>query len=418
VSQSRRSNQVFGRRNEPHTIIIAHGDHVRHFTVKPWLLTAVATVAVCFSVGYMMATSYLVFRDDLIGASIARQARMQHAYEDRISALRSQVDRIISRQLLDQQLMEEKVAQLMQRQGALIDRQSKLGPLLERANALGEDASTLPSALPVPTERPDKQARASALDTMTTASIAAVAAGTGTGYHAADQADLTFHEITQSLRTIETEQIAKLQRLVSDAQNTGDAVVAALEDADIAIDASAETGTGGPFIPADASFETAFEVTVGELDAALSRLDQIRGQLSKLPLQSPVAVPSVSSGFGYRKDPLLGSRAFHSGVDFRGPTGTAVLAVAEGRVISSGWNGGYGKMVELQHPDGLTTRYAHLNDIAVSEGQSVEIGDKIGEIGSTGRSTGPHLHYEIRKRDEALDPAVFLKTGRRIASMM
>ena len=99
------NNRMVAKRSEPHTIIIAQGNSVRHFTVKPWVMATVGTVAIAFATGYLMATSYLVFRDDLIGASIARQARMQHSYEDRISALRSQVDRIISRQLLDQELM-------------------------------------------------------------------------------------------------------------------------------------------------------------------------------------------------------------------------------------------------------------------------------------------------------------------------
>jgi hypothetical protein len=100
------------------------------------------------AIGYLAATTYLVLRDDLIGASMARQARMQHAYEDRIAALRSQVDRVTSRQLLDQQLMEEKVAELIARQDALSNRHVKLGPLLDRAGVKSD-------AIPVPASKPE-----------------------------------------------------------------------------------------------------------------------------------------------------------------------------------------------------------------------------------------------------------------------
>lgn len=127
---------VFGRRKEPHTVIIARGDEIRHFTVRPWMIACLGSVVAAVVVGYLLATSYLVFRDDLIGATTARQARMQQAYEDRISALRAQVDRITSRQLLDQQLMETKVGELLARQTQLSQRHGRLGPILERAETL------------------------------------------------------------------------------------------------------------------------------------------------------------------------------------------------------------------------------------------------------------------------------------------
>ena len=110
---------VFGRRREPHTVIIARGNEIRHFTIRPWLAAFLGSALAAIAIGYLLATSYLVLRDDLIGAATARQARMQQAYEDRISALRAQVDRITSRQLLDQQLMETKVGELLERQAQL-----------------------------------------------------------------------------------------------------------------------------------------------------------------------------------------------------------------------------------------------------------------------------------------------------------
>jgi murein DD-endopeptidase MepM/ murein hydrolase activator NlpD len=396
VSRASGNSGIFGKRSEPHMIIIAQGDRIRHYTVKPW----------------MMATSYLVFRDDLIGASIARQARMQHSYEDRISALRSQVDRIISRQLLDQELMEQKVAQLMDRQNSLFERNSKLGSLLDRA-----DGAKIEDGAPLPTKRPDSSKSASLLDPFKTGTVGS----TGTGYKAADLADEAFMSISGSLKNIETNQINRLQGLIVEANETGNKIVQTLEDAGLAMDAKPSTeGTGGPFIPADATgnFDQAFDETVSQLDTALSRLDTIRTEATGYPIRTPVPGQQVSSSFGYRTDPLLGTKAFHSGMDFRAPTGLAVKASAAGTVIHAGPSGGYGNLVEIKHVSGWTSRYGHLSQIMVQEGDTVQAGQTVGAVGSTGRSTGPHLHFEVRKDDTAHDPAPFLRTGRKVADLL
>ncbi len=412
MAQASGNHGIFGKRSEPHTIIIAQGDRIRHFTVKPWIMAAAGTVAVAFAAGYLMATSYLVFRDDLIGASIARQARMQHSYEDRISALRSQVDRIISRQLLDQELMEQKVAQLMDRQNALFDRNSKLGPLLERA-----DGAKIDDSVPTPTQRPDGNKSASLLDTF----ITGATGKSGTGYKAADLADEAFMSISGSLKSIENTQLNRLQGLIIEANETGNKIVTTLEDAGLSMDIkSSKEGTGGPFIPADenTNFDQAFDETVTKLDDALSRLDTIRTEATGYPLMTPLPGQQVTSSFGYRTDPLLGTKAFHSGMDFRGPTGLAVKASAAGIVIHAGISGGYGNMIEIKHASGWTSRYGHLSQIRVQEGDTVKAGDTIGAVGSTGRSTGPHLHFEVRKEDNAHDPAPFLRTGRKVANLL
>ena len=122
---------VFGKRKEPHTIIIAQGDRISHFTIRPWMAALGASVLAAIAIGYLLATSYLMLRDDIFNAAIARQARMQHAYEDRIASLRSQVDRITSYRLLDQQIMETKVTELLNRQSVLASRNGQLAPLLE-----------------------------------------------------------------------------------------------------------------------------------------------------------------------------------------------------------------------------------------------------------------------------------------------
>jgi murein DD-endopeptidase MepM/ murein hydrolase activator NlpD len=116
-----------------------------------------------------------------------------------------------------------------------------------------------------------------------------------------------------------------------------------------------------------------------------------------------------------RVDPFVHAPAMHTGLDFRGTTGDPIRATAAGTVTQAGWSGGYGKMVEVDHGNGLSTRYGHLSAIDVVVGQKVQIGQTVGRLGSTGRSTGPHLHYETRVDGDAVDPQKFLRAGLRLS---
>jgi murein DD-endopeptidase MepM/ murein hydrolase activator NlpD len=128
---------------------------------------------------------------------------------------------------------------------------------------------------------------------------------------------------------------------------------------------------------------------------------------------TPLGYPhynSHASGFGYRSNPFsTGASEFHAGVDIKGNTGDAVKSTANGTVITAGWNQGYGKCVIIAHANHYKTIYGHLSEIKVTTGQRVKANDLIGKVGSTGRSTGPHLHYEVRQNDKPLNPLLFLK---------
>lgn len=398
-------------------VIIARGDDIRHFTVRPWAATLVASAVAAVAIGYLLATSYLVLRDDLIGAAAARQARMQHAYEDRISSLRAQVDRITSRQLLDQQIVESKVSELLARQNQLTQRQGKIGPILERANALG---AGLPGSAPLPVAKPE--IRADAGEPALRASNTGFAAlwrqrGEIAAPTTADQADRLFVAINQSLRAIEAQQMDGLGTLAENAFRTADEITDALQAAGLPVELdSSDEAVGGPLLPVDAGH--AFEVRVRELDEALEKLDAARSMAKVMPIHNPVPGKSVSSSFGVRRDPIIRRPAMHAGIDFRAPTGTAIRSAGAGTIMKAGWNGGYGRMVEIDHGNGLTTRYAHMSRIKVSEGQKVETGDIVGEVGNSGRSTGPHLHYEVRRNGNALDPLRFLKAGKMVQQLL
>ncbi len=177
-------------------------------------------------------------------------------------------------------------------------------------------------------------------------------------------------------------------------------------------------GMGGPLEPAGEASAGPFEAAVDRLDAALGRFDAARAVAAGVPLANPLPGRRISSRFGVREDPLIGRRAMHSGLDFSGPRGTAIQATADGTVVRAGRNGGYGRMVELQHDNGLTTRYGHMSRIEVTPGQRVERGQIIGRVGSTGRSTGPHLHYEVRRKGTALNPIQFINAGQEVTDLL
>lgn len=136
--------------------------------------------------------------------------------------------------------------------------------------------------------------------------------------------------------------------------------------------------------------------------AAMNQRDKIRHIPAVMPIN--VSDYTMSSGYGYRVDPVYGTSAFHAGLDFAAPTGTSVYATADGVVAEAERTGGYGNKIDIDHGYNYVTRYAHLSRIDVMPGQSVKRGDKIGEVGSTGKSTGPHLHYEVRFKDEPQNP--------------
>jgi murein DD-endopeptidase MepM/ murein hydrolase activator NlpD len=176
-------------------------------------------------------------------------------------------------------------------------------------------------------------------------------------------------------------------------------------------------GVGGPFVSVKQGAGNAFERQLYRIKLARAQIERINRTLTTVPLRKPLAgEPESSSGYGVRVDPFLGVPAMHTGHDFRAAAGDRVLATAAGTVVSAGWNGGYGKMVEVRHGNGFSTRYAHLSEIEVSVGQKVAVGDMVGRVGSTGRSTGPHLHYETRIEGESVDPQKFLRAGVRLGS--
>jgi murein DD-endopeptidase MepM/ murein hydrolase activator NlpD len=178
----------------------------------------------------------------------------------------------------------------------------------------------------------------------------------------------------------------------------------------------AEMGQGGPLQVAgpgpEAPGDKLAQLTPDPMQNDLQRLAALQKLARTLPLSSPLDHFYLTSGYGKRRDPFTRQLAFHAGLDFGAALGSKVLATAPGHVIHAGSAGPYGNMVEIDHGMGIITRYGHLKSVTVKEGDEVRFRQAIGVIGSTGRSTALHLHYEIRIDDTAYDPARFLHAGR------
>jgi murein DD-endopeptidase MepM/ murein hydrolase activator NlpD len=374
---------------------------------------------------YFGATIYLIYRDDFFEAAMARQAELQDLYENRIALLRSEVDRVTSRHLVETQSLEEQVEILLEQQDVLARRQALLDGLIAKARA--EGITTAAAAMPLPIPKPERQARSSGaprspmayapsetsrIDASTGLILQPAAAHSSPPPAGRQQVPPVLRSLRSSMQDAEQRQEEALDLLGAATRQEVNRLSGMMSRLGVrpprapqTPEAPASTGLGGPFVPAEAGF----------LDDALSvsgdilHLSRIRAAAQLLPLGSPIRDAAVTSNFGYRMDPFLNRPAMHAGIDLRADGGTEVRATAAGEVIFAGWNGGYGRMVEIEHAHGLVTRFAHLSAVKVQEGEQVKAGTVVGLVGSTGRSTGPHLHYETRRDGRAVDPTVFLQ---------
>jgi murein DD-endopeptidase MepM/ murein hydrolase activator NlpD len=375
-----------------------------------------------------VTATYFAFRDDVLTRLLGRQAQMQYAYEDRIADLRSQVDKLASRQLLDQEQIESKLEQIARRQATLESRSSALSSIAD-GTATGSIKTPrpgapvlLPQALPKPSPindtvilvpPPEREARLESRTPFNSIRLAAAPASAGIeGGLARLQLSLDRYEAHQvkTLNTLEESYDVKVRRMRGILADLG-------LDLNKIAPSLPPRATGGPFVPATGNIST-FERQVYRVKSVRGQVERLTRTLSAVPIRKPMTGElEWTSGFGMRQDPFVRGPAMHTGLDIRADTGEPARATAAGTVTIAGWNGGYGKMVEVDHGNGFATRYAHLSAIDVEVGQTIRIGQIVGRVGSTGRSTGPHLHYETRVEGDAVDPQKFLRAGVRLGGV-
>ena len=427
----------------------------RRLVVDARLSLAAGLVMLLVGSWALVATGYILFRDEVLSGLVGRQRDMQYAYEDRIAALRVTIDRLTSRQVLDQDSFEGKMQELVSRQAQLETRQAIVaslaqlaeqlphapsppvspprqvpqpaaGPLAGAARAQGGPVPDAASAYaPVAKPQPDPiTLRGSAPSPTAGAGGEAARSRTSAAPMLEDEtlrgapAEQRIKGADIKLLRLETQQLATLTAFEARARHVESRYRGVL--AELGLDRGRFTAAesrpqGGPYVPVKVDPNGGpFESLVYRLQTTLVEADRLRRTVEVLPLRKPLRGDAdTTSGFGYRVDPFTRGMAMHTGIDFKDEFGASVRATAGGTVSTAEWTGGYGNMVEIDHGHGLATRYAHLSALSVAEGQRVEAGAIVGRLGSTGRSTGPHLHYEMRVDGDAVDPLRWLRAGMR-----
>ena len=376
------------------SIGVSRGDRDRRFAIGHRAALATFAILIAMAAWGLAAGFYVFFHDDLLASLMARQANMQYSYEDQIAVLHTEVDRESSRNLIDQRTIETALHDLAARAARLEARASAIDKVVDDG-ASGQRSAPASSAIPG--------------DEPTTLQGRSIAG---------DRVELETGPISRQLAQVEARQVETLTHIREPLLRKTERLASALAQVGLLNKSGGgrqSEGTGGPFVPLQGSADD-FDVQIALVNSAIQQRDQLASLVDHAPLRKPLkGALEVTSPFGARLDPFLGRPAMHTGIDLMQHAGDAVYATGSGTVTIAAYNGGYGDMVEIDHGNGLVTRYAHLSSIEVALHQHVSAGSVIGRVGATGRATGPHLHYETRINGQPVDPTRFLNAAMRLA---
>ena len=378
---------------------------------------------------------YFALHDTLVRAALAHAAETETNYADRLQEARGRLEAAESRRLIEGKALDDRLKALVAREARLEEREQVLAGLAAAARVAAKPETKRDALSAIDAASPKAETpKASASDLGARAYAPDAGLGPPAEHVSFSTPAVDFEPVAalgprarvdraaKSLDAIETGQTATAAAIGASAARASareaSAVVEAGLDPAKLSPPKPGPGVGGPFIPLDPGPRaSAFDRAAARAAAEVAAGERLRLLMPFLPFGKPLVGESpVSSPFGYRIDPFLGRPALHPGVDLLQPYGAEVRAAGAGRVVHAGPSGGYGDMVEIDHGDGLATRYGHLSETLVAEGDEVVRGAVVGRLGSTGRSTGPHLHYEVRIDGDPVDPSSFLRAGERLAA--
>ncbi len=388
-------------------------------------LSPALKLGAAFGVGILFlwsgfTTFYLLFRDDALRMLVSHQTELVRQYDAQIASLQTQVQRLQSLKLVEQERVDRKVAELARKQSVVEERQETLAKLEQktvREAPAPAPRGPLPDTFPVLERETPKPSPISDRTAPEAAPLRSAKTRAAINIAILDRSkpmEARLAVLAEGLARIEARQQQALEHASNALADSTERARNALADLGISAPATKFfAAAGGPFIPFLKG--DAFDQKLAKTKETAADLSELDAVLARLPVRFPVPRQSeITSPFGARADPFFHQLALHSGVDFRGRPGELVRATAAGRVTTASYQGGYGLMVEIDHGKGLVTRYGHLSAIETNTGDLVQPGDVVGRIGTTGRSTGPHLHYEVRVAGDATDPMRYLRAGERL----
>jgi murein DD-endopeptidase MepM/ murein hydrolase activator NlpD len=405
----------------------------RRRTVTMGFVTAAAAAAAFVLLAAWSGASlwYFMSRDEIALRLLERQTTLKRDYETRIAALRGQIEKASGVGSAERDRIEAGLRDLVARQQAFEARESLVRKLADRAGFEGAETAAAGSAESVSVTGPAGPARAYA-PAPPPASLPEMFQLRLRRPDAAPPPDRTseirtFEEglgrAATTLASLETKQLRLLADVLQRAEIRGTELRTAIRRIGLdpqAVAPLAKQNTGGPLVPVATPIKNEtemFALLAAQAELSIGRLDHLRRSVAALPFGDPIdGEIDLSSGFGYRIDPFTRSPALHTGLDFKAEYGSLVRAAGAGKVAAAEYSGAYGNMIEIEHGFGVSTRYAHLSAIGVSVGQTVAAGAILGRVGTTGRTTGPHLHYETRLSGEPVNPSRFLKAGVSVAA--
>ncbi len=410
-------------------IYVRSKGEVQFVTIRPYMMVIGLFVLMSGFFWIAFAAINVTFKDELIAVKERNlyQTRLDH--EERISDLRKTIDDLNEKLMLDQNGYLQEVDKLRGEYGRLVNQQKRLSeffrqgwlPVKSQTDSL-PDGTTEQSP---PNSKPGKQGKLGKQNF----------APSQSGKRSFNQLTLgqkyaaEFKSRKQALQPLEDVRLemaafAGLQEKLLDEvlvyaskqnQKTkklfarlGVNPKAVLKTSRIATSDS----VGGPFIPVtrDGLFTKGVAVRMEKAVLELNQTNLLQQEAKKLPLAMPVGnIIRFTSRYGLRRDPFRKVASMHIGVDIKAPYAAPIRSTADGVVLSAGWAGGYGRRVTVKHANGIVTKYAHMSKILVKKGQQLKQGDKVGLLGSSGRSTGAHVHYETRLNGRAMNPARFWK---------
>jgi murein DD-endopeptidase MepM/ murein hydrolase activator NlpD len=407
---------------------------VQFITLKPWVQVTGLTVLLVGLFWLAFSSINIAFKDQLLALRERGMYDARLEYEDRIAAMRNEVDRLSDQLLLDQREYLGQVDQVKIEFDRLVDRHKRLVEFFRQGIGTSPTNEIEPPELDEQLPRPTEEMPADSHDDQSLL-MSPVKGGLndfsfGERYAAsfrnANEAAQPLADARGMFGTYRRMEIALLNEALGHAEARAaraSKIFARLgiDHRRVVADSSYQaSAAGGPFIAVSSAGGDKDELTalMEKMLDAYEAYEKMKHEAWQLPLHMPMkTIKRVTSGYGIRRDPFRHTIAMHAGVDFKSGINSPVYATGDGKVNTAGWEGAYGRMVEIVHDIGVATRYAHLNSITVAAGDRVKRGDMVGRLGNTGRSTGPHLHYETRVKGRAVDPVRFWQTSNAVQEL-